>query len=72
MAKTIKSAFRDENGFHWEKKCKDCAHLRKFAVGFRTVYKCEKMGVTSSNATDIRLKDPGCRLHEMRENVDVG
>ena len=72
MAKTIKSAFRDENGFYWEKKCKDCAHCQRFEVGLRKVYKCTEIGISGSAATDIRLKDPGCKLYEERKDGNVG
>lgn len=45
--------------------CRDCKNL--IALGRNaTYYKCEKYGVTSSAATDWRLKYAACGLWEYR------
>ena len=59
---TIKEKFRRINGYLQGKTCKDCKHLKTFKQHYKTYYKCERIGVTSSEATDIRLKDCACRL----------
>lgn len=57
---TIKESFRRVVGYDESHRCKDCKRLFKVNVGKRNVYKCEVMGITSSPATDIRLKDYAC------------
>lgn len=59
---SIKTRFRRINGYLQGKTCKECKHLKIFKQHYKTYYKCEKMGVTSSEATDIRLKDCACKL----------
>lgn len=63
---TIKTRFRKMHGVDDKHRCGDCiycvAKLRD-----RTYYKCEWMGVSSSEATDIRLKDPACDKWEERK-----
>lgn len=61
---TIKAQFRHLFGYDTSHKCKECAHCVGVRAN-RTHYKCEKMGITHSAATDIRLKDDSCRLFEM-------
>ena len=59
VPKTIKMAFRNVYGFNHDHTCGDC----KFLVSKkrdRTYYKCSLMGITNSEATDIRLKDVAC------------
>lgn len=43
-------------------KCEICDHLKKVKIGTRTVYKCECYGITSSEATDWRLRYLACGL----------
>lgn len=62
---TIKETFRVMAGFNREHKCKDCSHLVAFKYN-RTYYKCEKMGITNSDASDIRLSDDSCNFFEER------
>lgn len=64
--KSIKGEFRRIFGYYPNHTCKECAYCIKFTEN-RSYYKCEKMGVTSSAATDIRLKDYSCRLFEQRK-----
>ena len=61
---TIKAQFRHLFGYDPSHKCKECVYCVG-VVRSRTHYKCKKMGITHSAATDIRLKDDACRLFEM-------
>ena len=67
--RTIKDDFRWRYGIRHDHKCGECVHLVK-CVANRTHYKCEKMGITASAATDIRLKDFACRLFERERRED--
>ena len=62
MGISIKDKFRMVNGYDHEHKCGDCVFLARYAGTKRSFFKCEKMGYTSSVATDIRLKDTACNL----------
>ena len=42
------------------KTCKTCAFLRECNYHNKRYYKCALKGITRSEATDIRLKDPAC------------
>lgn len=59
---TIKERFRRVNGYIQGKFCRDCKHLKTFSYNRKNYYKCEQMGITRSEATDIRLKDCACKL----------
>lgn len=63
---TIKSRFRKMYGFDEEHRCANCIHLIA-SKRDRTYYKCEVMGVSASEATDIRLKDIACKRWEREE-----
>lgn len=52
------------NGVDKNHICKECKYCIKYTAT-RNYYKCRKMGVTASSATDIRLKDYACRLFEV-------
>lgn len=67
--RTIKADFRWRYGYQQDHRCKECQHLVK-SVANRTHYKCEKMGITASEATDIRLKDYACCLFEPERSED--
>jgi len=41
------------------KKCKTCAHLKRYEYG-HTYYKCVLYGLSASSATDWRLKWDAC------------
>ena len=60
---TIKSAFRRRYGYDESHRCGDCRHCE---AHFRqkTYYKCRLMGISASEATDIRLKDPACSMFQ--------
>jgi hypothetical protein len=45
--------------------CKTCKFLDRNQKS-RTYYKCGKVEITNGPGTDIRLKDPACRLYEER------
>ena len=67
MRETIKMRFRREfAGYNAEHQCKDCAYCICVYCGKRHVYKCKKMGISGSAATDIRKKDIACTLFEER------
>ncbi len=57
---TIKEKFRKLYGINESVKCGDCKHCIRVNTNNKNYYKCEVMGITSSAATDIRLKDYGC------------
>jgi hypothetical protein len=61
---TLKEKFRLEYGFLPDKKCKDCKYHQKFEYHYKNYHKCEKLGISNSEATDIRLKDTACTLYE--------
>lgn len=46
-------------GIRWEKKCKDCMHLKGGVNEYR---KCEVYGESASEATDWALKYTACAL----------
>ena len=60
---TIKTRFRRMYGFDEEHRCANCIHLIA-SKRDRTYYKCEVMGMSASEATDIRLKDIACKRWE--------
>ena len=67
--RTIKADFRWRYGIRHDHHCQECQFLAK-SVANRTHYKCEKMGITASEATDIRLKDYACRLFKPERSED--
>ena len=69
---TIKERFRRINGYAQDKFCRDCKYFKMFSYNRKKYYKCEKIGVTQSQATDIRLKDCACKLFNEVINNDGG
>lgn len=59
---TKKSLFRSMNGFKKGFYCKNCAYFKEVQYS-RKYFKCEKLGITSSDATDIRKNDIACNLY---------
>lgn len=57
---TIKEKYRAKFGTRTDVKCKDCRHCSREDYNDKHYYKCKIMGISSSAATDIRLKDYGC------------
>lgn len=45
-------------------KCGDCKHCLKIRYHNKTYYKCELWYMSSSEATDIRLKNVACKKFE--------
>ena len=65
---TIKERFRSINGINKSHKCKECQHCIRYILrNGKSYYKCQKMGISSSEATDIRLKDYSCNLFKVVE-----
>ena len=53
--------------------CKYCLHLTSKGGASKTYYKCKMARITSGPGSDIRLKDPACKLfdtHASRAKVD--
>lgn len=46
--------------------CRACQFLRRQRVS-KVFFKCGKQPVTSGPGTDIRMKDPACRLFQIKE-----
>jgi hypothetical protein len=66
--RTIKDKYRDVYGYDYHHSCGECKYKVKMNARQRTVYKCLKIGITSSTATDIRLKDSSCKQFEEAED----
>lgn len=64
--RSIKRVFRKIYGFDHDHTCKDCKHLVCNERN-RRYYKCEVMGISASEATDIHLKDVACGMWERKE-----
>ena len=62
--KTLKEKFREKNGFLFGKHCKNCKYHHRFDYHNKYYHKCEKLGVSNSEATDIRAKEMACKLYE--------
>ena len=67
--KTIKEKFRNAYGYNYNARCKDCENCIYISTGMRNYYKCRIMGTSASAATDIRLKDYGCKVFTERRSV---
>ena len=61
---TLKEKFRRKYGYLDGKYCKDCKYHHRFDYHYKYYHKCEKLGISNSEATDIRLKDIACNLYE--------
>lgn len=61
---TIKEKFRQIHGFKEGFKCANCIYLWCNFHNNKNYYKCKKIGISHSKATDIRLKDIACNLFE--------
>ena len=67
---TIKSRWRRMYGYDEAHRCGDCKYLCKYSSGNFSGYKCNLMGISASEATDIRLKDVACKRWEKDERAD--
>lgn len=61
---SIKDTFRKIHGYNKNNYCKNCMYLVCCSGRKRNYYKCKKIGLSNSEATDIRLKDYACNLFE--------
>lgn len=52
MPMTIKSKFRMGTGYDTYHRCKDCKFCINLQCGAHSHYKCRKMGITGSAATE--------------------
>ena len=66
---TLKESFRKKNGYLEGKYCKDCKYHHRFDYHYKYYHKCEKLGISNSEATDIRLKDVACNLYEEKKHA---
>lgn len=58
--KTKKERFRAKYGVDKGNICRDCIFRRTIDYHNKRYFKCSKLGMTRSTATDIRLSDPAC------------
>lgn len=63
---SIKDTFRKIHGYNKNHYCKNCHFCICNIYRNRKYYKCYKLGLSCSEATDIRLKDYACNLFEKR------
>lgn len=66
---SIKDTFRKIHGYNKDNYCKNCHFCICDTYRNRKYYKCYKLGLSSSEATDIRLKDYACDLFKRKENA---
>lgn len=64
IKETIKSEFRRMHGYKTGCFCKDCKSFIEGHYHNRKYLKCVKMGLSHSEATDIRKSDIACNLYE--------
>ena len=60
---TKKSLFRSINGYKNGFYCKNCIYFKEMRYNHK-YFKCEKLGITASQATDIRKNDIACNLYK--------
>lgn len=63
---SIKGIFRRMHGYDQNNNCRDCIYCICYRKN-RNYYKCKKIGISSSEATDIRLRDCACDLFERKD-----
>lgn len=63
----LKDQFRARYGYLQGKQCKNCKYHHRLEYNNKYYHKCKRLGITQSNATDIRLKDIACLLYEEME-----
>lgn len=64
---TIKGRFRAINGFDEGHRCEFCRYLCLYRTDSHTYYKCNMMGISSNEETDISPNDPACKKYEERK-----
>lgn len=67
---SIKSRFRQFHGYDKANRCKNCIHHKCIHDYGKRFHKCTKIGITNSEATDIRLKDFACNLFKKGDDVN--
>ena len=67
QTETIKSRWRRMYGFDESHKCGDCRYSFRMTVNDKSFLKCNLMGVSASEATDIAKSDPACKRWEARD-----
>lgn len=69
---TIHSRWRKMYGVNAYHRCGECEYCEGRQSGRRVHYKCILMGVSASEATDIRLRNPSCQRFKAKqeENTD--
>lgn len=67
---TIKNRWRRMYGYDEAHRCGDCMYLCKYSTNDSHYYKCNLMGISASEATDIHLKDVACKRWEKDERAD--
>lgn len=65
---TIKGKFRMLYGYDETNRCKDCVYHKCLHYNNKNYHKCKMIGISNSEATDIRLKDFACNLFKKRED----
>ena len=53
--------YEHSGGTDYHHTCGECRHLKHLQVGKRSVYKCERYGISGSAATDWRKSYVACR-----------
>lgn len=64
---TIKSEFRRMHGYKTDCFCKDCKSFFQGRYHNKRYYKCKLIGLSNSEATDIRKSDIACSLYDEGE-----
>ena len=64
---TIKGRYRKMYGYDDSHRCGECKYCFKSYSGKSGFYKCELIGNSGSEATDIRLKDIACTRFREKE-----
>ena len=60
---TMKEKFRYLYGYKEGFTCQNCVYFREQTYHRRKYFKCTQLGVTQSEASDIRKKDTACHLY---------
>lgn len=66
-SKTLKSKFRYNYGYKNGFYCRNCKYFEEHQYN-RKYFKCRKLGITSSSATDIQKSDIACSLYAEDNN----
>lgn len=69
--RSYKAIFREAHGYDKTHRCFECGNCVSLRTGMRTVYKCRKLGITGSAATDIRKKDFACDLFDECPDIQI-